>query len=69
LLVPVVTAEYYKKVMEKVGSRCELKLYEGEGHGFFNYDKFDNYKITVFEADQFLQSLGYLEEVPVVKIE
>ena len=68
-LIPVETAEYYKKVMEKVGSRCELKLYEGEGHGFFNYDKFDNYKITVFEADQFLQSLGYLEEVPVVKIE
>lgn len=68
-LIPVETAEYYKKVIEKVGSRCDLKLYEGEGHGFFNYDKFDNYKKTVFEADQFLQSLGYLEEVPVVKIE
>lgn len=68
-LIPVETAEYYKTVMEKVGSRCELKLYEGEGHGFFNYDNFDNYKNTVTEADKFLQSLGYLNESPNVKIE
>jgi acetyl esterase/lipase len=68
-LIPVETAEYYKTVMEKVGSRCDLKLYEGEGHGFFNYNKFDNYKKTVFAADQFLQSLGYLDEAPAVKIE
>lgn len=68
-LVPVETARYYKKVMEKVDSRCELKLYEGEGHGFFNYGKFDNYKKTVLEADKFLQSLGYLEEGPFVEVE
>ena len=67
-LIPVETAKYYKKVMEKVGSRCELKLYEGEGHGFFNYDKFDNYKLTVSEADKFLQSLGYLKEDPMIII-
>ncbi len=30
-LVPAATAEYYKTVMENVGSRCELKLYEGQG--------------------------------------
>ena len=69
LLIPVETAEYYKKVMEKVGSRCELRLYEGEGHGFFNYANIDNYKSTVLEADKFLQSLGYLKEEPVIKIE
>lgn len=68
-LIPVKTAEYYKKVMEKVGSRCVLKLYEGEGHGFFNYDKFENYKRTVSEADLFLQSLGYLFEEPNIRIE
>lgn len=33
-LIPVETMSYYQKVMEKVGSRCELYLYEGEGHGF-----------------------------------
>lgn len=68
-LIPVETAEYYKTVMEKVGSRCELNLYDGEGHGFFNYGNFDNYKNTVTEADKFLQSLGYLNESPNVKIE
>ncbi len=68
-LIPVETAEYYKMVMEKIGSRCELKLYEGEGHGFFNYNKLDNFKNTVMEADKFLQSLGFLQEEPVIQIE
>lgn len=68
-LIPVETAMYYKTVMEKVGSRCELRLYEGEGHGFFNYKIFENYKKTISEADIFLQSLGYLQKEPVVRIE
>lgn len=68
-LIPVVTAEYYKTVMEKVGSRCELKLYEGGEHGFFNYKNLENYKQTVSEADEFLQSLGYLTEKPKIPIE
>ena len=59
-LIPVETAQYYKTVMEKVGSRCELFLFEGEGHGFFNYNHTEHYKRTVDEADQFLVSLGYL---------
>ncbi|MFC2087074.1 alpha/beta hydrolase [Bacteroidota bacterium] len=67
--IPVVTAEYYKLVMEKVNSRCDLKLYEGEGHGFFNYRNFDNYQTTVLEADKFLQSLGYLEEKAILEVE
>lgn len=66
-LIPVETAEYYKTVMEKVGSRCELRLYEGESHGFFNREEY--YKKTVFETDKFLQSLGYLKISPVIKIE
>ncbi len=68
-LIPVETAKYYKTVMEKVGSRCELRLYEDEGHGFFNYRIFENYKKTISEADIFLQSLGYLQKEPVVSIE
>lgn len=68
-LIPVETAHYYKTVMEKVGSKCRLKLYEGEGHGFFNYRNLDLYKETVLEMDQFLQSLGYLEQNPVIEIE
>ena len=68
-LIPVETAEYYKKVMEKVQSRCDLKLFEGQGHGFFNSSNSDYYKKTVFEADNFLQSLGYLKKEPIIKIE
>jgi len=67
-LIPVVTAEYYALVMEKVGSKCELKLYEGQGHGFFNYGN-SNYEKTLREADIFLQSLGYLKAQPIIKIE
>ena len=68
-LIPVTTAENYKKAMEEVGSRCDLKLYEGQRHGFFNYRNFEYFKKTILEADQFLQSLGYLGEEPRVKIE
>lgn len=68
-LIPVVTAEYYKMVMEKVGGRCELSLFEGEGHGFFNYRNLGNYEKTLRESEDFLQSLGYLEKEPIVGIE
>ncbi len=69
LLIPVETARYYKTVMEKVGSRCDLSLFEGEGHGFFNYGNIENYKKTVSEANRFLISLGYLTEEPVIEID
>ena len=68
-LIPVETAKYYQKVMEKVKSKCELHLYDGQGHGFFNYRNFEYYKKTVYEADMFLQSLGYLEKEPLIDIE
>ena len=61
-LIPVETMEYYQTVMEKVGSRCELHLYEGQPHGFFNYRNFEFYESTVRKTDEFLQSLGYLEK-------
>ncbi|MBN7816152.1 alpha/beta hydrolase [Algoriphagus pacificus] len=67
-LIPVITAEYYQMVMEKVGSRCDLKLYEDQPHGFFNYSNFENYKKTLQASDEFLQSLGYLKAEPVIEI-
>ena len=66
-LIPVETVRYYKVVMEKTGSRCELVLYEEEGHGFFNYGRnLNNYKSTVIETDIFLKSLGYLQGGPII---
>ncbi|MBB6325698.1 acetyl esterase/lipase [Algoriphagus iocasae] len=68
-LIPVITGEYYNMVMEKVGSRCDLILYEDQPHGFFNYSNFENYKKTLLASDEFLQSLGYLKKEPVIEIE
>ena len=68
-LVPVETARYYQKVMEKVGSRCDLQIYEGVGHGFFNYNNFEYYRKTVSQTDRFLISIGYLKNEPLVNIE
>ena len=59
-LIPVETLQYYKKVMEKVGSRCDLFLYEGQEHGFFNYGKEPYYSQTVEETFRFLKSLNLI---------
>ncbi len=59
-LIPVETARYYKKVMEIVGSRCDLKLYEGKGHGWFNFRNLEDYNETINDVDDFLTSLGYI---------
>ena len=60
-LVPVATAEEFRDRMLQHGIRSELLLFEGAGHGFFNYrgDK-QYYRATVAEMDRFLTSLGYL---------
>lgn len=67
-LIPTETAKYYQKAMQKVKSRSELYVYEGQVHGFFNYANFEYYKKTVAEADTFLQSLGYLNKDPLIEI-
>ena len=61
-LIPVPTVRYYQTVMEKVGSRCDLKIHEGQAHGFFNFKSIYNYHKTVMEADEFLTSIGFLEK-------
>ncbi len=63
-LIPVATAEEYKKRMEENGLRCDLHLYEGQPHGFFNQAR---YRETLLEADKFLVSLGYLDGMPTLQ--
>ncbi len=65
-LIPISIAENYKAKMEAVGCRCDLFLYDGAGHGFFNNYKHDGrfYVETVRETDRFLSSLGYLRGKP-----
>lgn len=62
-LVAVDTAKNYQQVMRSFGNRCDLFLYEGQPHGFFNYKEAGDNKYyweTVKEATIFLQSLGYI---------
>jgi len=67
-LIPTATAEKYKKLMGEKGRRCDLHLYEGKGHGFFNYrGDMKDYHQTVLETDKFLASLGYLKGLPTLK--
>jgi len=70
-LIPAATAELFRKKMEEAGSRCDLFLYDGQPHGFFNYrkngDVINPYFIkTVFQSDLFLKSLGYLKGDPTI---
>jgi acetyl esterase len=62
-LIPVATGEKYRDTMKGLGARCDLHLYDGEPHGFFNKSK---YHETVFEADRFLTSLGFLKGEPTI---
>jgi len=64
-LIPVATAEEYKKRMEAVGGRCDLHLYLGQPHGFFNVKKAHGTKYldeTMGSLDEFLVSLDFLEK-------
>jgi len=60
-LIPVATAEEYKRRMENNGRRCDLHLYSGQSHGFFNYDNREYFTKTVEEMDAFLVSLDFLK--------
>jgi len=55
---PVATAKKYKAEMEKLGGRCDLKIYENADHAF-NFSS-EGAKTTTRDMDDFLVSLGYL---------
>ncbi len=61
-VLPVATARIYQTRMQAAGRRCDLRIYSGRPHGFFNYKEGGNplYYQTLAECDRFLQSLGYL---------
>lgn len=58
-LIPVRVVTGFAEEMKKVGSRCDVHLYPGAGHGFFN--KEPHYGQTLAEADKFLVSIGWLK--------
>ncbi len=58
----------FTKVMQAAGNRCELKMYDGAGHGFFNWFDGTNpmFTDTVRDMDIFLASLGYITGEPTI---
>ncbi len=62
-LIPVETAVAFQKALQDAGVRCDLHLYGGQPHGFFNYRKGENpyYDETVQAAVAFLRSLAFID--------
>ena len=60
-LVPVKTAERFVNLLHDQGKLCDLRLYPGQKHGFFNYANTKYFKATVSAADSFLVALGMLK--------
>ncbi len=58
-------ADTYVETSTRLGNRLDMYVAEGEGHGFFNDAPW--YEQTLVEADNFLVSLGYLNELSVRK--
>jgi acetyl esterase len=68
-LIPVSTIKRFEDNMKHYGVRCDVVLYQGQGHSFFNA-KNENGKYTrktLREIDRFLTSLGYLSGDPTLK--
>ncbi len=65
-MVPFATSEQFANTVKKAGVRCDLKSYEGQPHGFFNYGRDENvmFRQTLNAMDAFLVDLGWLPENP-----
>ena len=65
--VPFENAETFAKLMKEAGNTCELKSFEGKGHGFFNGKFFrpktkdtSGYERSVKESLEFLTKQGFV---------
>lgn len=64
-LIPVATAKAFKKAIDDNGGRCNLIIYPGASHGFFNYGKKNQeqfHEMTIQAMDDFLVKLGYISK-------
>jgi len=68
-LIPVKSAYDFQAAMKKVGVDCEVMIFDGMPHGFFNHGRNGNqpYYETVTAADRFLAGLGWLEGEPTLE--
>lgn len=61
-LIPVETAKRFQDRMRAQGITSELHLYEGAGHGFFNYKRDEGkwFHLNMTAVDDFLLQLGWI---------
>jgi acetyl esterase len=66
VLIPVETAYDFKEQMEAAGVDCEVMIFKGMEHGFFNHGKHNGepYRKTILACDRFLTGLGWLRGEP-----
>ena len=55
---PLATIEPFVAAMRQAGNRCELVVYPGAGHSFFNKEPFGSQ--TLAEVTEFVRSLGWI---------
>ncbi|MFI3316251.1 MAG: alpha/beta hydrolase [Rikenellaceae bacterium] len=68
-LIPTEVAYEYQRLIEEVGGRCDLHIYEDQPHSFYFISGQDasNFYYAMTAAHEFLQSLGYLDSRANVK--
>lgn len=70
IYVPVETAKRFERQMKENGRRCDLHLYEGQKHGWYNlWVSRHAMAEALIRIDRFLTSLGYLDGEPVLELQ
>ncbi|MCM2371595.1 alpha/beta hydrolase [Aporhodopirellula aestuarii] len=62
-LIPVATAERFQRLSREAGLKSELRIYEGQSHGFFNQKAGggEYYNKTLQESIAFLREAGWMQ--------
>jgi acetyl esterase/lipase len=67
--IPVETAKRFERQMKEKGLRCDLHIYEGAKHGWYNlWVSREAMAESLIRMDRFLCSLGYLKGKPILKL-
>jgi acetyl esterase/lipase len=66
-ILPVPTVKKYQSIMESFGNRCDVVLYQDQGHAFFAKPPIKYFVETTDEIDRFLVSLGLLDGQSTIK--
>lgn len=61
-VVPASGIEKFAKRMARKRNVCQLEMFQGKGHSFFNFNvDVVSYEAAISVADQFLVEQGFLE--------